>query len=118
MAAPHVSGLIAAFLSKRREFIGRPDDVKRILLENCTDLSRQRNMQGAGDAESGEDAGEHLERLSLPCSRVLCAWSLVPGPSGPCPWSAVDLGPWTTGRTKNLAPRTPGTRAPSIRKAL
>jgi hypothetical protein len=48
MAAPHVSGLIAAFLSKRREFVGHPDDVKRILLENCTDLGRQRNMQGAG----------------------------------------------------------------------
>jgi hypothetical protein len=48
MAAPHVSGLIAAFLSKRREFIGRPDDVKRILLDNCTDLGRQRTMQGAG----------------------------------------------------------------------
>jgi subtilisin family serine protease len=48
MAAPHVSGLIAAFLSKRQEFIGRPDDVKEILLENCTDLGRQRNMQGAG----------------------------------------------------------------------
>lgn len=48
MAAPHVSGLIAAFLSKRQEFIGRPDDVKAILLQNCTDLRRQRNMQGAG----------------------------------------------------------------------
>jgi Subtilase family len=48
MAAPHVSGLIAAFLSKRREFIGRPDDVKQILLKNCTDLGRQRQMQGAG----------------------------------------------------------------------
>jgi pimeloyl-ACP methyl ester carboxylesterase len=48
MAAPHVSGLLAAFLSKRREFIGRPDDVKDILLKNCTDLGRQRNMQGAG----------------------------------------------------------------------
>jgi len=48
MAAPHVSGLIAAFLSKRQEFIGRPDDVKEILLKNCTDLGRQKNMQGAG----------------------------------------------------------------------
>ncbi|HUQ48185.1 MAG TPA: S8 family peptidase [Gemmatimonadaceae bacterium] len=48
MAAPHVSGLIAAFLSKRKEFIGRPDNVKEILLSNCTDLKRQRNMQGAG----------------------------------------------------------------------
>ena len=48
MAAPHVSGLIAAFLSKRQEFIGEPDRVKEILLKNCTDLQRQRSMQGAG----------------------------------------------------------------------
>src|SRR5688572_1647547 len=48
MAAPHVSGLIAAFLSKRKEFVGRPDDMKEILLKNCTDLRRQRQMQGAG----------------------------------------------------------------------
>lgn len=48
MAAPHVSGVIAAFLSMRREFLGYPDQVKRILLENCTDLKRDRPQQGAG----------------------------------------------------------------------
>ena len=48
MAAPHVSGLIACFLSLRREFIGQPDKVKRILLQNCTDLGRDRAMQGMG----------------------------------------------------------------------
>ncbi len=48
MAAPHVSGLLAAFLSKRKEFIGRPDDVKEIMIANSTDLGRQRQMQGAG----------------------------------------------------------------------
>jgi subtilisin family serine protease len=48
MAAPHVSGLLAAFLSVRREFIGYPDRVKEILLENCTDLKRDRYQQGAG----------------------------------------------------------------------
>lgn len=48
MAAPHVSGIIAAFLSRRREFIGHPDLVKKILLDNCTDLQRERTMQGAG----------------------------------------------------------------------
>ena len=48
MAAPHVSGILAAFLSKRREFIGEPDRVKRILLDACTDLKRDRYMQGAG----------------------------------------------------------------------
>jgi hypothetical protein len=48
MAAPHVSGLLAAFLSVRREFIGHPERVKSILLENCTDLNRDRYHQGAG----------------------------------------------------------------------
>src|SRR4029450_10929426 len=33
MACPHVSGLIAAFLSVRREYIGRPDMIKKVLLE-------------------------------------------------------------------------------------
>jgi subtilisin family serine protease len=48
MAAPHVSGVLAAFLSARKEFAGFPDRAKRILLENCTDLERDANMQGAG----------------------------------------------------------------------
>jgi hypothetical protein len=48
MACPHVSGLIAAFLSVRGEFKGRPDDVKRILLENSNDIGRDRYHQGAG----------------------------------------------------------------------
>jgi subtilisin family serine protease len=48
MACPHVSGLLAAFLSVRKEFRGRPDEVKRILLENCNDLGRDRYHQGAG----------------------------------------------------------------------
>ncbi len=48
MAAPHVSGLLAAFLSVRREFRGRPDEVKRLLLETCVDLGRDRYHQGKG----------------------------------------------------------------------
>jgi hypothetical protein len=48
MAAPHVSGILAAFLSRRREFIGQPERQKRILLEHCTDLKRERQQQGAG----------------------------------------------------------------------
>lgn len=48
MAAPHVSGLLAAFLSARREFRGRPDEVKRVLLDTCTDLGRDRYHQGRG----------------------------------------------------------------------
>ena len=48
MATPHVSGVLAAFLSMRREFIGDPDRVKDILLKGCIDLRRDPYMQGAG----------------------------------------------------------------------
>ena len=48
MAAPHVSGVIAAFLSARPEFIGRPDQVKSMLTHSATDLGRERYAQGAG----------------------------------------------------------------------
>ena len=48
MACPHVSGILAAFLSVRREFIGRPDELKRMLLATATDLGRDRYHQGAG----------------------------------------------------------------------
>ena len=48
MAAPHVSGVIAAFLSVRREFIGQPEKVKEIFLSTATDLRRERYFQGNG----------------------------------------------------------------------
>lgn len=48
MSAPHVSGAAAALLSVHREFVGRPDEVKRILLSSATDLGRLANFQGAG----------------------------------------------------------------------
>jgi serine protease AprX len=48
MAAPHVAGVIAAFLSVRREYIGRPEKVKEIFLNNATDLKRDRYFQGCG----------------------------------------------------------------------
>jgi serine protease AprX len=48
MAAPHVSGVIAAFLSVRREFIGLPEKVKEIFLSTATDLKRERYFQGSG----------------------------------------------------------------------
>ena len=48
MAAPHVSGVIAAFLSARPEFIGRPRQVKSLLTASATDIGRERFAQGAG----------------------------------------------------------------------
>lgn len=48
MAAPHVAGVIAAFLSVRREYIGRPEQVKRIFLSTATSLDRVPFFQGHG----------------------------------------------------------------------
>jgi serine protease AprX len=48
MAAPHVSGAIAAFLSIRREFIGEAEAVKKIFTSAATDLGRSRHFQGSG----------------------------------------------------------------------
>jgi serine protease AprX len=48
MAAPHVSGAVAAFLSIRSEFIGRPEAVKEIFMNSATDLKREKHFQGSG----------------------------------------------------------------------
>jgi subtilisin family serine protease len=48
MAAPHVAGAVAAFLSVQNEFIGRPEEVKKVFMNTCTDLGRTREFQGAG----------------------------------------------------------------------
>ncbi len=48
MAAPHVSGAVAAFLSIRREFIGQPEVVKKLFMDSAVDLKRDRTFQGSG----------------------------------------------------------------------
>ncbi len=48
MAAPHVSGILASFLSRRPEFKGYPNLVKEILLKNCESLGRDPYFQGKG----------------------------------------------------------------------
>ena len=48
MAAPHVSGVVAGFLSVRTEFIGQAERVKEIFVASATDLRRDRYFQGAG----------------------------------------------------------------------
>jgi subtilisin family serine protease len=48
MAAPHVSGVVAAFLSVRGEYIGRPEEVKRVFVESATPLGRDPNFEGGG----------------------------------------------------------------------
>jgi subtilisin family serine protease len=48
MAAPHVSGAVAAFLSIRREFIGKPHEVKKVFTSTATPLGRERYFEGHG----------------------------------------------------------------------
>jgi len=47
-AAPHVSGAAALLLSRHRELVGRPGEVKRALCTSATDLGRERSFQGHG----------------------------------------------------------------------
>lgn len=51
MAAPHVSGVIAAFLSVRKEYIGEPEKVAALLRSSAMDLQRDPKLQGAGLAD-------------------------------------------------------------------
>jgi Subtilase family len=48
MSAAHVSGCAAVLIARHRELIGKPEDVKRILMNTATDLHRDRSFQGAG----------------------------------------------------------------------
>jgi serine protease AprX len=48
MAAPHVSGAVAALLSVRREFIGQPERVKKIITDSAISLRRNTDFEGAG----------------------------------------------------------------------
>src|SRR6202012_2455899 len=48
MAAAHVSGAVAAFLSARTEYIGQPQMVNQLFVSTATDLGRHEFFQGAG----------------------------------------------------------------------
>ncbi|TFV48900.1 S8 family peptidase [Blastococcus sp. TF02A-35] len=48
MAAPHVSGAAAAFLSVKREFIADPARVKQVFRDTASSLGRVPDFQGAG----------------------------------------------------------------------
>jgi serine protease AprX len=48
MAAPHVSGVLAAFLSVKREYIGQPEKTRDLLMQSSMDLGRDPNFQGSG----------------------------------------------------------------------
>ena len=48
VAAAITSGALAAFLSARPEFIGKPREIKRIVLDACQDLHRDPAFQGRG----------------------------------------------------------------------
>lgn len=48
MAAPHVSGAAALLMARYPELVGRPRQIKDILMQAATDLKRERCFQGAG----------------------------------------------------------------------
>jgi serine protease AprX len=48
MAAPHVSGVIAAFLSVRADMAGEAQQIRDLVISSAMDLKRDPRMQGAG----------------------------------------------------------------------
>ncbi len=72
VAAAHVAGAIAAILSVRADLVGRPDDVKTLLLQAATDLGRDRYIQGRGflNLSRALDAQVQISPESLPVTRV------------------------------------------------
>ncbi|HXM18308.1 MAG TPA: S8 family peptidase [Candidatus Tumulicola sp.] len=48
MAAPHVSGIIAGFLSVRPEFIGKALEISELIRQSAMSLKRDPNLQGRG----------------------------------------------------------------------
>jgi serine protease AprX len=88
LAAAHVSGLAAAFLSVRRDLIGRPDDVKQYLLASAIDLGRTVEFQGRGLV----NLLGALELQSVPAARppVIVTPSAAPAVGGPA--VATDTG--------------------------
>ena len=48
MAAPHVAGAAAMLMARFPELIGRPLQIKQILMRTATDLDREPSFQGAG----------------------------------------------------------------------
>ena len=48
MAAPHVSGAAALIMARHKEFVGKPREIKEILMSTATDLGREKYFQGSG----------------------------------------------------------------------
>jgi hypothetical protein len=81
-AAAHVSGAIAALLSAQHELIGRPLEVKDLLLRTAMDLGREKAFQGAGlvdvaaalrgAREAGGQTGAAKKRGPV---KVFCSYS-------------------------------------------
>jgi hypothetical protein len=61
MAAAQVAGAVAAILSVRPDLVGRPDDVKKLLLQSATDLGRDRYFQGRGLLNLSRALDEHVQ---------------------------------------------------------
>jgi hypothetical protein len=80
-AAAHVSGAVAALLSVQRDLIGRPLDVKTLLMRTAVDLGREKIHQGAGLLDlvaairSAREAGQLRETKRPRALRVFCSYS-------------------------------------------
>ena len=80
MAAAHVAGAAAALLSAKPELIGKPQDVKELLLRTAVDLRREAMYQGAGlldvlaAVRAAKGALQPTQNAAVPV-KVFCSYS-------------------------------------------
>jgi subtilisin family serine protease len=102
MAAAHVSGVVAAFLSVRREGIGDPLAVKETFRQTAVDLRRHTDFQGRGLI--------NLFHALQPTAEG--------GPAGPAPGlTAPRASPTTVVSERSAAPAAPDDKRTSRDKA-
>jgi subtilisin family serine protease len=66
LAAAHVAGAVAGLLSVRRELIGKPREVKGLLLRTALSLGREEMYQGAGLLDAFAALREASGKTSFP----------------------------------------------------
>jgi len=71
MAAAHVAGAVAVLLSARPALIGRPKEVKDLLLSTATDLGRHEYLQGRGLLNLSHALGEQAVTQPAPAAEPL-----------------------------------------------
>jgi subtilisin family serine protease len=103
-AAAVVAGAVAALLSVRKDLIGHPEEVKKLLLDTATDLGRDRYLQGHGLINLSGALGSTARIAELPEKNT------TPTVTAPTAEPSVVLTPMDASSAAPVKGATPGKR--------